>query len=156
MKSALPLLVAGGAALLLMGGKKKKTKSASFSDEVEVLEEDRMDSIDEEIDEGSGPDSNEDEGYGKVAAGTRKDRLGGHGWRITYEEDGYHALLMTSPGKFSPVDMELGVAASLKAAKELLRDHYNQAILDAGFSEADFYDDPAAPATTRVNSLKMA
>ncbi len=155
MKSALPLLVAGGAALLLMGGKKKKSSEKPVEDSDE-MDSDEMDSDDEEIDEGDGPDSNEDEGYGKVASGTRTDRLGGHGWRIMYDADGYHALLMVSPGNFSPVDTELGVAASLKAAKGLLRDHYNQAILDAGFTQSDFLEDPVAPRTvSRVRGLSL-
>ena len=145
MKNAFPLLVAGGAALLLMGGKKKKSSGASSNED-----ETPMDSDDGETDEGDGPSTDGDAEYGKVASGTRKDRLGGHGWRIMYEEDGYHAQLMMQPGKFSAMSSEVGVAASLKAAKGLLRDHYNQAILDAGHSEDDFLDDPAPRTVSRL------
>lgn len=137
MKSALPLL-AGAAALLLMSGKKKKTGGT-----VEDTVEPPMDSDDEDTDTGDGPESDDDAGYGKVASGIRKDRIGSHSWRIVYADDGYHAEVMAGPGRLAPVQMEVGLAASLKAAKELLRDHFNQAILDAGHPESEFLDDPA-------------
>jgi hypothetical protein len=135
MKNALPLLVAGGAALLLMGGKKKKAASAP-------VEEEPMEADEEEVDEGEGPETEEGQEYGKVASGTRKDRRGSHPWRIAYEEDGYHAQLMGQGGRFAPMQEEIGIAATLKAAKEMLRDHFNQALLDAGYSEDDFKEDP--------------
>ena len=143
MKKAFPLLVAGGAALLLMGGKKKKPSGAT-------AEEPEMDSDDEDTDVGDGPATDADAGYGKVAGGTRNDRLGAHSWRIMYEEDGYHAELMSGPGKFAPPQSEVGVSASLRAAKELLRDHFNQQILDAGYPESDLLDDPAPKAIGRI------
>jgi len=129
------LLLAGGAALLLMGGKKKKKTTAG------TVTEEPMEPDEEEVDEGEGPEAEEGEEYGKVASGTRKDRRGAHPWRIMYEEDGYHAQLMGQGGKFAPMQEEIGVSASLKAAKEMLRDYFNQALLDAGYSEDDFSED---------------
>lgn len=146
MKSAFPLLVAGGAALLLMGGKKKKKSSGASSDESETP----MDSDDGETDEGDGPAPDDDSEYGKVASGIRNDRIGAHSWRVIYEEDGYHAQVMTGPGKFAAMSFEVGVAASLKAAKILLRDSFNQALLDGGHSEDDFFDDPAPRTVSRL------
>jgi len=143
MKKALPLILVAGGAALFMGGKKKKTTTSAPAPEEE---EPPVTGDDEETDEGDGPET-EDDGYGKVANGVRKDRIGSHPWRIMHEEDGFHAQLMTAAGRFAAIQSEIGTAASLKAAKELLRDHFNEAILNAGYSEDDFLDDPASPAS---------
>jgi len=145
MKSALPLLAVGGAALLLMGGKKKKKPSAAPTDQEEDSGDAAMEADEQEADEGGGPATQTASEYGPVAAGVRRDRLGSHAWQIDYQADGYHANLMSASGKFASVVDEVGVAASLRAAKEMLRDHFNEAILAAGWSEDDFLEDPVEP-----------
>ncbi len=136
MASALPLLaVAGGAALLLSGKKKKKAKSDVSRDlprpdegpplEEEPLREGTGD--DEEMDFGTGPGG---EQYGEtVASGLRSDRRGPQAWRVRYESDGYHAQLMAYVGRTSPIAEEIGITATLKAAKELIRDQLNALLL---------------------------
>ena len=51
---------------------------------------------------------------------------------------------------------EIGVAASLRTAKELLRDHFNQALLDAGRTEDDFKDDPVVPRITGLAGMSKS
>jgi len=135
--SPLPLLIAGGAALLLLGGKKKKATTAAAPSEPEFEEpefEDPEDTGEEEMDQGDGPEppqtQAEGPGYGSVASGIRKDKRGHHAWRIKYDADGYHALLMVTNHRYSPVADEAGVAASVKAAKGLLRDYFNELLIE--------------------------
>lgn len=135
MKNALPILAAGAAVLLLGNKKKKSPSSSSKSDPAE----------DQDADEGTGPIPDDtDDDYGKVANGIRKDRRGHHPWRIMYNEDGYTSQIMTDTGRFARVDYEVGVAASQAAAKKMLRDFFNQALLEAGYSKDDFKQSPMA------------
>ena len=142
MANALPLLLAGGAALVLLGGKKKKkTTTTTEPSEPEVEEV-----PDEEVDEGEGPDpeSSEEEGpgYGIVASGVRKDKRGHHAWRIRYQEDGYHAQTTMGLHKTSPVQEEVGIAASQAAAKKLLSDYFNELLLEK-YPNEEPKNDPA-------------
>jgi hypothetical protein len=146
--SAFPLLVFGGALLLLGGKKKKKTTPTNGAEQ-----DGPMDGDDDAADTGDGPEVEDEEEYGKVARGLRKDHIGSHAWRINYEEDGYHAQLMMNASNSSPMSEEIGVAASLRTAKELLRDHFNQALLDAGRTEADFREDPVPFVEARLITL---
>lgn len=149
--SAFPLLVFGGALLLLGGKKKKKTTPTNGAEQDEP-----MDGDDDAADTGDGPEVEDEEEYGKVARGLRKDHIGSHAWRINYEEDGYHAQLMMNASNSSPMSEEIGVAASLRTAKELLRDHFNQALLDAGRTEDDFKDDPVVPRITGLAGMSKS
>ncbi len=149
--SALPLIL-GGAALLLLSGKKKK-KTTTTNGTTDDTVDDTADDTDDTDDTS---DDTEDEGYGKVASGVRQDHIGAHPWRITFEEDGYHALLTMGSQNSAPVAEEIGVAASIGTAKELLRDHFNQALLDAGRTEDDFRDDPVVPRITGLASGSKA
>ena len=152
MANALPLLLAGGAALVLLGGKKKKTTAAAPEPDPEPEEVD-----DEETDEGAGPDPEEEEeegpGYGTVASGIRKDKRGHHPWRISYQADGYHAQLLVASGKFAPVADEAGVGASVKAAKSLLRDYFNELLLEKYPNEQP-KNDPADSTRATVSGIK--
>lgn len=144
MAFPLPLLLLAGGALIL--GKKKKPKRKVVIVEEEVVEEEVIPSGDEEVseetaDEGAGDD--EALQFGKVvASGIRRDKRGSHQWRIKYEEDGYHAQLLMG-GRMSPVTEEFGTAATLRAAKELIRDALNERLLSAGYKESDLTDEPA-------------
>lgn len=127
--NAIPLILLGGGALLLMGGKKKKTTAvAADQDESEDYSQDEHDA-----DEGDGPqpeeESEEGEGYGTVAKGKRADKRGFHYWRVYYDADGYHAQIMQGGHRMSPVQEEFGVAASLVAAKSLIRDTLNERLV---------------------------
>lgn len=137
--NALPLLL-GGAALFLLMGKKEPKKSTEASAQEEETEE--TEGISEEIaDEGTEGSATPE--YGKIVArGKRMDKRGAHGWSIRFEEEGYYPQLHTAADRFAPVAQELGVTASMSAAKQLLRDTYNQGLLDAGYSESDFQEDP--------------
>lgn len=149
--SAFPLLVFGGALLLLGGKKKKKTTPTNGAEQDEP-----MDGDDVAADTGDGPEVEDEEEYGKVARGLRKDHIGSHAWRINYEEDGYHAQLMMNSSNSSPVAEEIGTTASLLSAKELLRDRFNQMLLDAGRTEADFKEDPVTPRITGIASISKS
>ncbi len=128
-----PLLLAGGAALFLLSGKKKKKKTGTVVLADEYAEEESVEADEEEVDAGAGPEpegeGDEDPGYGTVASGVRKDRLGPHPWRVRFEEDGYHAQIMVYAGRFSPISYEVGIAATLSAAKKLLSDEFNDLLL---------------------------
>ena len=156
MANALPLLLAGGAALVLLGGKKKKPAAAGSS-QIEMEEEDEA--SDEETDEGEGPqpeeETTEGPGYGIVASGIRKDKRGHHAWRIRYKEDGYHAQTTMSAHKTSPVTDEVGVAAAVAAAQGLLRDYFNELLLEKYPNEQP-KSDPAVSQVAAVSGIKLA
>jgi len=142
--------------LLLLGGKKKKTSpSTSAEDETEDETEGESTDADEgEADEGEGIE------YGKVANGKRQDKLGTRNWRIMFEEDGYHAQIMMGAQVSAAMQEEVGITASLTAAKEMLRDYFNQELADAGWPESDFRAAPAASLHPTMpsspHSLKMS
>lgn len=142
--SALPLLAAGAAAIILLGGKKKtdedKGGQETASESTQSVPED---AVDEE------PPVE----YGKVSDGVRKDARGSHAWRITFERDGYHAFILQGSSRFSPPAEEVGVAASEKSAKGLLRDRFNELLLENGYSESDFVEDPVPSATSTARFL---
>lgn len=145
--SALPLLAAGAAAIILLGGKKKtdgdKEGGGLTSESAQSVPSDSTDAVDEEA-----PVE-----YGKVSDGVRKDARGSHAWRITFERDGYHAFILQGSSRFSPPAEEVGVAASEKSAKGLLRDRFNELLLENGYSESDFVEDPVPSATSTARFL---
>lgn len=148
----LPLILAGGAALVLLGGKKKKTTAAPREPEPE----DHGD--EEEVDEGAGPSpeptDEEGPGYGIVASGVRRDKRGAFPWRIKYDAEGYHAQILISANRFSPVQEEVGVAASLKAAKGLLRDRFNELLLEK-YPNEQAKNDPADVVVATVSGINL-
>lgn len=152
MPNAFPFLIAGGAALLLLGGKKKKTTAAP-EEKPEPIDE----IPDEEMDEGEGPQPEEIEGespgYGSVAHGVRKDKRGHHPWRVYYDAEGYHAQIMRDASRFSPVVDEAGIAASSKAAKGLLRDYFNELLIEKYPNEQP-KNDPADITRVTVTGFK--
>jgi hypothetical protein len=135
---SLPLLLAGGAALLLLSGKKKKKNGAAAApaDEYaeEAVEEEPVEAEEEEVDAGAGPDPEPEEdegpGYGIVASGVRKDKRGHHPWRVRFEADGYHAQITLGAHRTAPVTEDVGIAATLSAAKKLLSDRFNELLID--------------------------
>ncbi len=175
--NALPLIVGGVAFLLLSGKKKKRSASTNGAADDEPMDDEPMDSDDEPMDDdddesmddddepmdgeddqadtGDGPDTEGEEEYGKVASGVRQDHIGAHPWRIRFEEDGYHAQLMMGAQQSAPMQAEIGITASLKSAKELLRDHFNDALLAAGRTEADFQEDPVETDETDETFISM-
>ncbi|GAH13540.1 unnamed protein product, partial [marine sediment metagenome] len=109
----------------LMGGKKKKTTPKEAPLEEEIPET--------EMDEGDGPP---EDGIGsgavegeRVARGIRKDKMGHRGWQVRLEADGYHAQIMTGTSMHESVADDLGVAATVGAARKLLRDTFNERLL---------------------------
>lgn len=156
MSNALPLILAGGAALLLLSGKKKKKKDAPAANVDEPDAEDGgPDPDDEDIDEGDGPDpdpddedASYDQGYGIVASGSRNDRLGQHAWRIRFEPEGYLSQITASNHWTAPVVEEVGVSASLSAAKRLLSDRFNELMLDS-YPDESPKNDPMGIMLTR-------
>lgn len=150
-------MLLAGAGVLIAGKKKKRTGGgqAAATEETDFEEE----VSDEEADEGAnGADASFDpldtgpsEEFGKIVAkGLRRDKRGGHWWRIKFEADGYHATLISNGGPAPLIMGEVGVTASQKAAKELLRDYFNDELLKSGYKESDFRSDPVATVVATI------
>jgi len=151
MNPTLLLLLAGGAAIAL-GGKKKKPYKPSPPPELEP----EIEGAFEEgvVDEGTaGPEAEPQ--YGDIVAkGVRRDKRGAHAWRIKFEEDGYHIQLMMGAFRAAPVSEELGITATMRAGKELIRDIMNERLLAAGYKEEDLREDPVRKPITVTDALR--
>lgn len=130
-----PLLLIGGAAAVLMMGKKKTAPPPPA--EEEYPEEEEETTTEPEMDGGDAGRSPGD----TASKGIRRDRLGPHTWRITFEDDGEYVSWDQPIGHMGP-KYEVARAVSVTAAKASLSDFYNQALVDAGF-EDHVKEDPA-------------
>ena len=155
----LPLLLLAGAGVLIAGKKKKRTGGGSTAATEETGETGETDFeeevLDEESDEGADtgfdPGNNSGPQFGKIVAkGLRRDKRGGHWWRIKFEADGYHATLISNGGPAPLIMGEVGVTASQRAAKELLRDYFNDELLKSDYKESDFRSDPVTPLAASI------
>ena len=108
------------------GGDTGGVEAAADDTETDTSE---TDTSDEGMDMGEGLGS-EGPSYGAVASGMRGDRRGQHAWRVSYQADGYHAEILVYHHRFSPVQEEVGVAASARGARKLLRDNFNELLLE--------------------------
>ena len=141
--SAFPLILAAGAVALFIGGKKKTSKPAQDDGFVDDTSTD-----DGQADTGDGPDpdgtqQSTDEGYGTVASGMRRDKRGAFSWRVKYDADGYHAQVLMGNSRFAPVQEEVGIAASASGAKDMLRERFNELLIDR-YPDEEPLNDPAS------------
>ena len=77
-----------------------------------------------------------------VASGKRNDRLGFHYWIIVKDGENYIPKIKQNASRFSPIASELPPEKSEHEARVALRDHFNQSILDAGYTEDKFQTSP--------------
>jgi hypothetical protein len=152
MASPLPLILAAAAAVLVLGGKKKSTSNSGKPVAPPQPVPDTLPSQTDQDDEAP-PNLGSSSAYGTVSSGLRRDRLGSHAWRITSSEDGYHARLLVTNSRFSPVKEELGIVASENAARRLLSDELNKRLL-AKYPNEKAKSDPHQLATI-VPGLKL-
>ena len=139
MANILPLLLGAGAIAVMMGGK-KKTSTSPVQDDAPIDD-------DGQADTGDGPDSDgttqsTDDGFGSVASGVRTDRRGHFPWRVLYDAGGYHGQIMMG-ARFAPVQEEVGIAASATGAKGMLRERFNELLINRYPDESPLNDPPA-------------
>jgi len=136
MLNPMILLIAAGASIAVLSKKKKKESTVTHD---EVQEKPERDSRElPKID-------------GVVLKGIRKDKRGHFPWRVYLDADGYHAQIMLDDSRFSPVQNELGVVASIESAKTMLRDHFNELLTNKYPNEKPKNDPPETIQIFSVN-----
>ena len=159
MANPLPLILAAGAAIVLLGGKKKPPPAPTEKPEPAPTERPEPPPSPElpspEPDEppnlNSTASTGAPTGYGTTSSGLRRDRLGSHAWRITFDESGYHAKILVTATRFSPVQEELGTAATENGARKILSDTFNQRLL-ARYPNEKAKSDPHQIATIMLST----
>ena len=147
MKNPLPMIIAGTAALLLLGKKKKVPSSAIDQGfDAEEVDVEESEPLDRDRDSEELPRLGE-VAYGVVDKGVRKDRRGHFPWQIYHDSDGYRARIMLDDSRFSPVQEEVGIAASSGVAKIMLKNRFNELLLSKYPSEKA-QNDPAVGRAT--------